>query len=283
MERPLDPGYAAAGPPRGPPRAATRSAGAAGCRVTAALAVLAGLVLVTGVAQLARPSPPLRPPPSRWREQISARTADVETREDSIVAADASRPPPPRDAALAGTDAALLEHACRRPGRARRRRRRCTGSRCGVHASTTRWPPRTRRRATRRSRRGRPRRGRSSTSTCSWWSTALWAAGAEAVSVNGQRLTSTLRDPRRGRRPSWSTCARSPGPTTIEAVGDPDAPCRRALRPGRRPVRYLRSAGAEPRDPGAPSSGSEELPARTGRHASGCATPTPASRGRGAL
>ena len=86
MERPLDPGYAAA--------AAARAAeGADPVRrrrrvpVTVTLSVLAGLVLVTGVVQLRAPR--AVDTAEQLREQITARTAEVKTREDSIVATDA--------------------------------------------------------------------------------------------------------------------------------------------------------------------------------------------------
>ena len=49
---------------------------------------------------------------------------------------------------------------------------------------------------------------------------ALWAAGAEAVSINGQRL---VRLPPSGSpaRPSWSTSAGT-NPYEVSAIGDPE-------------------------------------------------------------
>ena len=118
MERPLDPGYAAAAAARaaegGDPVRRRRRV-----PVTVTLSVLAGLVLVTGVVQLRAPR--AVDTAEQLREQITARTAEVKTREDSIVATDAEIAAA-RDAALAGTDTALLEQV-QALGRARRHRR----------------------------------------------------------------------------------------------------------------------------------------------------------------
>ncbi len=212
MERPLDPGYAAA--------AAARAAeGADPVRrrrrvpVTVTLSVLAGLVLVTGVVQLRAPR--AVDTAEQLREQITARTAEVKTREDSIVATDAEIAAA-RDAALAGTDTALLEQVQALGVLAGTTAVTGPGAVYTLDDSLDSQDPVP----------GDPRsaeeiaQGKVFDVDLQQVVNGLWAAGAEAVSVNGHRLTSTsaIRAAGDAILVDLRPLAR---PYVVEAVGDP--------------------------------------------------------------
>ena len=61
----------------------------------------------------------------------------------------------------------------------------------------------------------------------------LWQVGAEAISINGQRLTSLTAIREAGRRRSPSTTCRCGGPTRSRPIGNPKTDGRRAARHGR--------------------------------------------------
>ncbi len=212
MERPLDPGYAAAAAARaaegGDPVRRRRRV-----PVTVTLSVLAGLVLVTGVVQLRAPR--AVDTAEQLREQISARTAEVKTREDSIVAADAEIAAA-RDAALAGTDTALLEQVQALGVLAGTTAVTGPGAVYTLDDSLDSQDPVP----------GDPRspeeiaQGKVFDVDLQQVVNGLWAAGAEAVSVNGHRLTSTsaIRAAGDAILVDLRPLAR---PYVVEAVGDP--------------------------------------------------------------
>jgi len=212
MERPLDPGYAAAARAR-EAAGGTRPDRRRRVPVTVVLSVVAGLVLVTGAVQLRTPRSV--DTAERLRERIATRTEEVESREASIVAADAEIATL-RNAALAGSDAALLQQV----------------QDLGVLAGTSAvagpgavytlddaidsqepvpGDPRTAEEIA---------QGKVFDVDLQLVTNGLWAAGAEAISVNGHRLTSTsaIRAAGDAILVDLRPLAR---PYVVEAVGDP--------------------------------------------------------------
>ncbi len=183
MERPLDPGYAAAARAR---QAAGAGSPRSGRRVplTVLLSVVAGLVLVTGVVQLRTPR--AVDTAEQLREQVTTRTEEVQAREASIVAADVEIAAL-RDAELAGSDAALLERV------------QLLGLLAGTSATTGPGAVYTLddSLASQEPVPGDPRtdeeiaQGKVFDVDLQQVTNGLWAAGAEAISINGHRLTST--------------------------------------------------------------------------------------------
>lgn len=212
MERPLDPGYAAAARAR---EAAGAESPRWGRRVplTVLLSVVAGLVLVTGVAQLRTPR--AVDTAERLREQITTRTEEVEAREASIVTADGEIAAL-RDAGLAGTDAALLERV------------QLLGLLAGTSAVTGPGAVYTLddSLASQEPVPGDPRtdeeiaKGKVFDVDLQQVTNGLWAAGAEAISINGHRLTSTsaIRGAGDAILVDLRPLAR---PYEVQAVGDP--------------------------------------------------------------
>jgi len=212
MERPLDPGYAAAARAR---EAAGGTEAARGRRapLTVVLSVVAGLVLVTGAVQLRAPRSV--DAAEGLREQITARTDEVERREAAIVAADAEIAEL-RDAALAGSDAALLEQVERLGVLAGTSAVTGPGAVWTLDDSLASQDPVP----------GDPRseeeiaQGKVFDVDLQQLTNGLWAAGAEAVAVNGHRLTSTsaIRSAGDAILVDLRPLAR---PYVVEAVGDP--------------------------------------------------------------
>ena len=66
---------------------------------------------------------------------------------------------------------------------------------------------------------------------------ALWAAGAEAISINGQRLGPPARSGSPARR-CWSTSSRSTNPYQVSAIGEPGHPVPALPRQTRRSRRW---------------------------------------------
>lgn len=212
MERPLDPGYAAAARAReaagaGSPRSGRRAP------LTVALSVLAGLVLVTGVVQLR--SPRAADTAEQLRQQITTRTEEVAARDASIVAADLEIATL-RDAELAGSDTALLEQV------------QLLGLLAGTSAATGPGAVYTLddSLASQQPVPGDPRteeeisQGKVFDVDLQQVTNGLWAAGAEAISINGHRLTSTsaIRGAGDAILVDLRPLAR---PYEVQAVGDP--------------------------------------------------------------
>lgn len=212
MERPLDPGYAAAARAR---EAAGGTGPARGRRapLTVVLSVMAGLVLVTGAVQLRTPRSV--DAAEGLRDQIATRTEEVESREAAIAAADAEIAAL-RDAALAGSDAALLQQV------------QDLGVLAGTVAVTGPGAVYTLddSLASQEPVPGDPRtpeeiaQGKVLDIDLQQVTNGLWAAGAEAVAVNGHRLTSTsaIRSAGDAILVDLRPLAR---PYVVEAVGDP--------------------------------------------------------------
>lgn len=212
MERPLDPGYAAAAQAR---EAAGGTRPDRGRRVpaTAVLSVVAGLVLVTGAVQLRAPRSV--DAAEGLRDQIAIRTEEVDRREAAIAAADAEIAAL-RDTALAGSDAALLRQV------------ESLGVLAGTSAVTGPGAVYTLddSLASRDPVPGDPRsaeeiaQGKVFDVDLQQVVNGLWAAGAEAIAVNGHRLTSTsaIRSAGEAILVDLRPLAR---PYVVEAVGDP--------------------------------------------------------------
>ena len=122
---------------------------------------------------------------------------------------------------------------------------------------------------------------------------ALWPAGAEAIAINGQRLTADHDDPRRRRARSWSTSGRSTGPYEMSAIGPDDLDKRfadsadrqrykRIGRPYRHAVRHRGQGRAHPAGGAGPAAALRDRrpvhrrrPDRSAAARSGDARPSP--------
>ncbi|GAB4069624.1 DUF881 domain-containing protein [Angustibacter speluncae] len=210
MERPLDPGYQAAADARaGLPVVRRRRR----VPLTVALSLVAGLVLVTGVVQLRAPG--ADDTGAELREQVTARTDEVASREEAIVAL-TDEVAALRDARLAGADDDLLEQVATLEA--------VTGARSvtGPGAVYTldnslqykNPPPGD----------TRPQQeidlGRVYDVDLQQVTNGLWAAGAEAISVNGQRLTATSAIRGAGEAILVDLRPLAP-PYEVQAIGDP--------------------------------------------------------------
>ncbi len=210
MERPLDPGYAAAARAR----EVTGGSSTHGRRrvpLTAVLSVVAGLVLVTGVVQLRTPL--AQDTAEQLREQVTTRTEEVEAREASIVASD-TEIAALRDAELGRSGTALLEQV------------QLLGLLAGTSAVTgpgtvfTLDDSLASQEAAPGDTRDEVVKGRVLDIDLQQVTNGLWAAGAEAITVNGHRLTSTsaIRGAGDAILVDLRPLAR---PYEVQAVGDP--------------------------------------------------------------
>ena len=215
MERPLDPGYAAAAAPAAPadPAPARRSplALAIAGRVPARVAVVGPRDPAAARRR--------RATRSRLRQEIAARTDGVD---------DAARRRTPTCSAAIAADAgggARPPAAPQLAGQARHRSGwppgscRSQGPGCGSRSTT--------RRAAEDAVGGDPRadadadgRRRRLDSDLQVVVNGLWAAGAEAIAVNGQRLTGAVGDPV-GRRGDPGRLPAAAPPYVVDAIGDP--------------------------------------------------------------
>lgn len=210
MERPLDPGYQAAADARaGLPAVRRRRR----IPLTMALSLVAGLVLVTGVVQLRTPS--AEEAGAGLREQVTARAEQVAAREQAIVAL-TDEVTVLRDARLSGAADDLLERLATLEA--------VTGARAvtGPGAVYTldnsplfKNPPpgdvRTPEEVA---------QGQVFDVDLQQVTNGLWAAGAEAVSVNGQRLTATSAIRGAGEAILVDLRPLAP-PYEVQAIGDP--------------------------------------------------------------
>jgi uncharacterized protein YlxW (UPF0749 family) len=209
MERPLDPGYQAAADARAdlPPTRRRRRA-----PLTVALSLVAGLVLVTGVVQLRAPRSDTA---AGLREQVTARSEEVAAREQAILAL-TDEVAVLRDARLSGADDDLVEQVLALEA--------VTGARAvtGPGAVYTldnslafKNPPP-----------GDDRtpdeiaQGQVLDVDLQQVTNGLWAAGAEAISVNGHRLTATSAIRSAGEAILVDLRPLAP-PYEVQAIGDP--------------------------------------------------------------
>ncbi len=212
MQRPLDPGYAAAATARlaqgasAPPR--WRRA-----PLTIALSLLAGLLLVTGVMQLRLPRS--LDTSQTLREQVTERSGEVAEREQRIEAVGADIAVL-QDAQLRGADAQLLETASTLGLLAGTGAATGSGVVFTLDDSLASSDPLA----------GDPRidegiaQGRVLDVDLQQVTNGLWAAGVEAMAVNGHRLTSTSAIRSAGDAILVDLRPMAP-PYVIEAIGDP--------------------------------------------------------------
>ncbi len=212
MERPLDPGYAAAA------QARTAQGAQAPSRwgrapLTIALSLLAGLVLVTGVVQLRMPRS--LDTSQTLREQVTERSGEVEEREQQIEAVGADITVL-QDAQLQGADLQLLATATTLGLLAGTRAATGSGVVFTLDDSLESSDPLA----------GDARiddgiaQGRVLDVDLQQVTNGLWAAGAEAMAVNGHRLTSTSAIRSAGDAILVDLRPMAP-PYVIEAIGDP--------------------------------------------------------------
>ncbi|GAB2672800.1 DUF881 domain-containing protein [Thalassiella azotivora] len=209
MERPLDPGYAAAARRRaeGPPDGGRRR-----LPVTAVLAAVAGVLLVAAVVELRVPAS--QGSRAVLTDEIEQRTADVDRLEDEVVALQAEIDGI-GERALAGSEDATVEQAqlyARVTGAAP-----VTGpgvrvvladaSSGAVDGSDPRQVEQS-------------DQGRVRDRDLQVVVNGLWEAGAEAIAVNGQRLTATSSIREAGAAVLVNFRPLSP-PYDIQAIGDP--------------------------------------------------------------
>lgn len=210
MERPLDPGYQAAADARaGLPAVRRRRR----VPLTVALSLVAGLVLVTGVVQLRAPGSD--DTAAGLREQVRARTDEVASREQAIVAL-SEEIAALRDARLTGADDDLLEELAALET--------VTGARAvtGPGAVYTldnslqfKNPPPGDTRTPEE-----VAQGQVYDVDLQQVTNGLWAAGAEAISVNGHRLTATSAIRGAGEAILVDLRPLAP-PYEVQAIGDP--------------------------------------------------------------
>lgn len=213
MRRPLDPGYAAAAERRaeqGPPTAGRRRRTAP---ATVLLAALAGAVLAVGVSELRVPRS--QDTPALLRNEVGARTQEVDARASGV---DALRTEIDalREARLAGGDSALLDRVTALGVLAGAVPVEGPGAVYTLDDAADVADPLT----------GDPRSGEDTDQgrvldvDLQVVVNGLWAAGADAVAVNGQRLTSTSAI--RSAGPAILVDFRPLAPPyVIEAIGDP--------------------------------------------------------------
>jgi uncharacterized protein YlxW (UPF0749 family) len=210
MERPLDPGYQAAADARAalPPTGRRRRA-----PLTVALSLVAGLVLVTGVVQLRAPRS--LDTGEGLREQVAARSDEVAAREEAIVAL-TDEVAVLRDARLTGADDDLVEEVLALEAVTGARAVTGPGAVYTLDNSPlfTNPPP------------GDTRtpeevaEGQVLDVDLQQLTNGLWAAGAEAISVNGHRLTATSAIRSAGEAILVDLRPLAP-PYEVQAIGDP--------------------------------------------------------------
>ncbi len=212
MQRPLDPGYAAA--------AAHRASGdmAPGARrrtapLTVALSMLAGAILIVGVTELRLPLS--SDTPSLLRNEVTARTAEVDERAAQVEAL-RSGIDDLRDQRLVGAGDDLLEEVTTLGVLAGAEPVQGPGAVYTLDNAVGVSDPFT----------GDPRdggagdEGRVLDVDLQVVVNGLWAAGAEAVAVNGHRLTSTSAIRSAGLAILVDFRPLAP-PYVVEAIGDP--------------------------------------------------------------
>ena len=214
MQRPLDPGYAAAAAAR---RAGTARSGPASAAITLVIAVLCGSLVVTAVHELRRPQPEVVKAQQALIREVERRTAET----DRLQKANEDL-----RAWIASTQQTVLDN---QGSAALAQRSRTLGVLTGEFAVTGPGLLITLNDAENASQAGStdPRatsadQGRVLDRDLQIVVNGLWVAGAEAVSVNGQRLTalSAIRSAGEAILVDFRPLA---PPYLVQAIGDPAA------------------------------------------------------------